>query len=310
MQLRNLRIFAAVASTLNVTRAARQVHLAQSSVTEQIQTLEADLGTALFDRSRRRLQLTEAGRRLLDYAGPLLALADDARAAVADAAGLVAGTLTIGGLETLCGSFLPGLLARFRRQFPLVGLTLRAAGSAELRNGVRNGALDLCFAFGAASPDRDLRSEAVGQDRLVIIVPQAHRLAKRETVGLTDLTNEPFLVTETGCVYRRIFDEAFAAAGSPLPPITGEVGSLAAILRMVEAGLGCALVPSLAVAQAPSTIAMRPWGGHEHVVPIVMTWRGRPVLRPALRALLDMARAGDHATKPAGVRRRHAAPSR
>ena len=79
MQLRHLRTFAAVASTLNITRAAEQVHLAQSSVTEQIQTLEADLGTALFDRARRGLQLTEAGRRLLEFAEPLLTLADDAR---------------------------------------------------------------------------------------------------------------------------------------------------------------------------------------------------------------------------------------
>ena len=77
MQFRHLKTFMAVASTLNVTRAVKQVHLAQSSVTEQIQMLEADLGAALFDRSRRRLQLTEAGRRLLDYAGDLLALADD-----------------------------------------------------------------------------------------------------------------------------------------------------------------------------------------------------------------------------------------
>src|SRR5882757_7280417 len=90
MQLRHLKTFAAVASTLNITRAGEKVHLAQSSVTEQIQSLEADLGAPLFDRSRHRLRLTEAGRRLLEYAGDLLSLADEARSAVADAAGLVA----------------------------------------------------------------------------------------------------------------------------------------------------------------------------------------------------------------------------
>ncbi len=71
-----------MASTLNITRAGEEVHLAQSSVTEQIQSLEADLGTPLFDRSRRRLQLTEAGRRLLEYAGDLLSLADEGAARV------------------------------------------------------------------------------------------------------------------------------------------------------------------------------------------------------------------------------------
>jgi DNA-binding transcriptional LysR family regulator len=310
MQLRHLRTFAAVASTLNITRAAEQVHLAQSSVTEQIQTLEADLGTALFDRTRRGLQLTEAGRRLLEFAGPLLTLADDARAAVADAAGITAGALTIGALETLCGSFLPPLLARFRRQFPAIGLTLKVAGSGELRNGVRNGGLDLCFAFGTTPPDRETHSEIVGQDRLVTIIPQAHWLAQREVISLTDLANEAFLVTENGCVYRRLFDEAFEAAGSPVPPIAGEFGSLAAILRMVEAGLGCALVPGLAVRQAGLSFGIRPWSGHGHAVPIVMTWRGRHVLHPALRLLLEMVRAENAAPTPAGVHPRHAAPCR
>jgi DNA-binding transcriptional LysR family regulator len=310
MQLRHLRTFAAVASTLNITRAAEQIHLAQSSVTEQIQTLEADLGTPLFDRSRRGLQLTEAGRRLLDYAAALLTLASDARAAVADVAGLVAGTLTIGALETLCANFLPPMLARFRQRFPAIGLILKAAGSGELRNGVRNGALDLCFAFGAMPPDRALQSEAMAHDRLVLIMPSAHRLAEQEAISFADLTNEAFLVTETGCIYRRIFDEAFEAAGSPCPPIAGEFGSLAAILRMVEAGLGCALVPSLAIREHPPRINVRPWVGRSHSVPIVMIWRRRRILPPALRLLLDAARDGDVALKPAGVPPRHAAPSR
>src|SRR5262245_3662376 len=156
MQLRHLKTFVAVASTLNITRAAERVHLAQSSVTEQIQVLEADLGTALFDRSQRRLSLTEAGRRLLDYANDLLALADEARAAVAAAADLTAGTLTIGGLETLCCSYLPPLLARFRGEHSDVHVRLMVANSAALRNGLRTGSMDVCFAFGDMPQDPDL----------------------------------------------------------------------------------------------------------------------------------------------------------
>jgi DNA-binding transcriptional LysR family regulator len=82
-----LRTFVAVAATLNITRAARKVHLTQSSVTEQIQTLEADLGARLFDRTQRGLRLTAAGQRLLDHAVPLLAMAEEAKAAVADTVG-------------------------------------------------------------------------------------------------------------------------------------------------------------------------------------------------------------------------------
>lgn len=308
MQLRHLKTFAAVASTLNITRAAEQVHLAQSSVTEQIQSLEADLGAALFERSRRGLALTEAGKRLLEFAGRLRTLADDARAAVADAAGLIGGSLTIGALETLCSSFLPPLVARCRQQFPTIGLTLRAAGSSDLRNGVRSGDLDLCFAFGTMPDDQEINSETVGQDGLVIIMPQAHPLSHRKAISLAELKNEAFLVTEAGCVYRRMFEDAFEAAGCGLPPIAADVGSLAAILRMAGAGLGCALVPSLAVRQPLNGIEMLPSDGPEVLVPIVMAWRNRRVLRPALRQLLEIARSSDTATIPAGVRPRHAAP--
>lgn len=141
MQFRHLKTFAAVASTLNFTRAAEQVHLAQSSVTEQIQALETELGTPLFDRSRRKLSLTGAGRRLLEYAEDILTLVDEARSAVADAAGLAAGSVAIGGLETICASRLPPLLAEFSRAHPSIALQLKVATSGELRNAVRCGAV-------------------------------------------------------------------------------------------------------------------------------------------------------------------------
>ncbi|MGQ9370621.1 LysR family transcriptional regulator [Azospirillum sp. A39] len=315
MQLRHLKTFAAVASTLNITRAAERVHLAQSSVTEQIQALEADLGTALFDRSRRGLCLTAAGRRLLDYAAPLLALADEARAAVADAAGTTAGPLAVGGLETLCAGRLPPLLAAFRRDHPAVALTVAAAGSGALRDGVRAGGLDVAFVFAPDAGDPDLLAETVADEELVVIAPPGHRLAGRAAVAPEDLADEPFLVTERGCVYRRMFEAAFPAAGVR-PPLAGEFGSIAAIRGLVEAGAGCALVPRLALAAgpdrdgpAPDRLAVLPWAGGERTVPLAMLWRRRRVQRPALARFLDAARRHFGVT-PAGARPRRAAPCR
>jgi len=113
MQLKHLKTFLAVASTLSFTRAGQKVHLAQSSVTEQIQALEEDLGVALFDRAQRRLELTDAGAQLVAYAEALLSLAADARAAVAGHGGALVGRLAVGALETLCGHWLAPLLADF-----------------------------------------------------------------------------------------------------------------------------------------------------------------------------------------------------
>lgn len=305
MQLRHLKTFVAVASTLNITRAAEDIHLAQSSVSEQIQALEADLGTALFDRSRRRLRLTEAGCRLLEHTGDLLALADEARSAVADAGGVVTGILTIGGLETLCASRLPPLLARFCRAHPSVRLQLKAGGSGELRSGTRAGTMDVCFAFGAPARNSDLQSEVVARESLVVIAPRGHRLAGRDVVGPADIADETFLVTEEGCVYRQMFEDAILSGSLRRPRIAGEFSSLAAIRSLVESGLGCALVPRLVLGDTASNLISLPWNVGS--VPISMIWRRRRLQSPILRLFLETARESFGVVIPADARHRRAA---
>jgi DNA-binding transcriptional LysR family regulator len=306
MQIRHLKTFTAVASTLNFTRAGAQVHLAQSSVTEQIQALEADLGVALFDRSNRKLRLTAAGQQLLEYAQALLDLAGEARAAVAEAAGLPAG-LTIGGLETLCATRLSPLLAHFGQAHPSVKLQLKVGSSGDLRNALRSAAMDVCFAFSTLSDGEELQSEVIGSERLVLIVPPKHKLAHATEVGPVDVAEEPFLVTEPGCVYRRMFETAFPAIR---PRIAGEVASLAAICSLVEGGMGCALIPEVALANTNAAVQRLNWRGNVQAVSVTMTWRHRRVQPPALKLFLDEARAGFTVVTPADVRHPRAAQSR
>lgn len=302
----------AVASTLNVTRAAERVHLAQSSVTGQIQALEEALGATLFDRSRRGLRLTPAGQRLQDYAAKLLALADEARAAVASAGEAVAGRLVIGGLETLCAMRLPALLAAYRQRCPDVEVTLKAANSGELRGAVKSGTADVCFVFGDVADDPELEREAVAQEALALIAPPGHRLSARRTLAFADLADEPFLVTETGCVYRRMFERAFAPLAGAGPRIAGEYGSIAAIRTLVEAGEGCALLPRFVVADAVAAgrSAVLPWPGEEPHVSATMIWRRRRAQVPALREFIDLARVRFGVATPADAHPRRAARSR
>jgi len=307
MQLRHLKTFVAVASTLNITRAGEKVHLAQSSVTEQIQSLEADLGAPLFDRSRRRLRLTEAGRRLLEYAGDILSLSDEAHSAVADAAGLVAGSPAVGALETLCANRLPPLLAKFRQQHPAIALQMKAAGSGELRSGVKSGAIDVCFTFGGGLSEAGLQSESVAREGLVIIAPVGHRLEGRNTISSGEFAGEAFLVTETGCVYRQLFENAFPTASPNRPRIAGEFSSIGAIRSLVETGLGCALVPRLVASDTDARVATLPWVGDADSVPISMIWRRRRVQSPGLRLFLEAARESFGVVKPADDHPRHAA---
>jgi DNA-binding transcriptional LysR family regulator len=307
MQIRHLKTFTAVASTLNFTRAAAQVHLAQSSVTEQTQALEADLGVVLFDRSNRKLCLTAAGQQLLEYAQALLDLADEAHAAVAEAAKLPGGTLTIGGLETLCATRISPLLAHFGQVHPSVKLQLKVGSSGDLRNALRSAAMDVCFAFSTLSDSEELLSEIVGSERLVIIVPPKHKLAHATEVGPDDVAEEPFLVTEPGCVYRRMFETAFPTIR---PRIAGEVTSLAAIRSLVEGGMGCALLPDVALANTNGAVHRLNWRGDVQTVPVTMAWRHRRVQPPAVKLFLDEARAGFAVVTPADVRHPRAAQSR
>ncbi|TZG34922.1 LysR family transcriptional regulator [Agrobacterium sp. B1(2019)] len=287
MQFRHLKTFTAVANTLNFTHAAEHVHLSQSSVTEQIQALEADLGVKLFDRSRRRLTLTPAGERLLGYATELLNLADEAYSAVASASATVSGKLVIGGLETLCSTRLPELVAEFSSRYPAVEISLKTADSGGLRHGIVNGDLNVSFFLGDATAATGVWSEAVASEDLLIIAPPNHRLAGYEAIKPEDLVDEVFLVTPPGCIYRRIFDEAFAATLPGFPKRAGEFASIGLIRGLVEAGLGCALFPRSALSAQPSRIVAVPWAG---TTPLTMVWRCQRVQTPATEAFLAIAR--------------------
>lgn len=290
MQLHHIRTFVAVADTLNITRAAERLHRSQSSVTEQIQALETDLGASLFDRSRRRLSLTPAGQRLLGYATRLLQLADEARAAVAETSAAVSGKLVIGGLETLCATILPQLITAFHRRHPSVELTLQTADSGSLIRGIACGDLDIGFFFGAPPPGPEIASETVAEEDLVVIVSPKHRLAGRRQAGPDDLVDEAFLVTQPGCIYRRMFDAAFARTLPDRPRIVGAFGSFGSIRSLVEAGLGCALAPRLALGPEPHPFAAIAWSGESRTVPLTMMWRRRRARSPAMKAFLAAAR--------------------
>lgn len=289
MQLKHLRTFLAVASTLNFTKAAQKVYLAQSSVTEQVQALEEDLGVALFDRSQRKLKLTDSGVRLVEYAEALLSLASDARAAVTGAAQGVSGKLALGALETLSARWLPPLLADFQSRHAGLQFDLRVAGTAELRNALKDGTLDVGFSFTEPPYDSGLHGECVGMDDLVLLLPSGHRFAGLAAIAPQQAAGERFMVTAQGCAYRGMFERAFSGSGIALPEVAGEYGSLAAIANLVRAGFGCALMPRLAVAGQEAGLAVLPWEGDDNRVPIHMAWRARQ-LPAAVRLFLDAVR--------------------
>lgn len=305
MHPRLLRTFLAVARHLNITRAAQDVHLAQSSVSDQIQALEAELGASLFSRSRQGLRLTPAGEALKPHAEDILALTDDARAAVDVAAGKTGGSVTIGALETIASAKLPRWLSSFRQAHPGIDLHLKVMGSGDLLRGVEAGAIDVAFCFDKGGADERLARRTVSAEPLVLIVPPGRDLAPGA------LASVGFVATEPGCIYRHLFETALAAMGIDAPKVAVEAGSIGAIVRLVAAGAGIGVVPRLAAADAldRGEIVELPWPGPVGTAVLQMVWRRRRIQQPALKLLLAAVGAQADPVRPAGVRLRHAAPS-
>jgi DNA-binding transcriptional LysR family regulator len=289
MQLKHLRTFVAVASTLNLTRAGEKLHLAQSSVTEQMQALETDLGATLFDRSKRRWALTPAGERLLDYAGAMIALSEEARGAVLAETRDVTGRVLVGGIESLCAERLPALLLKYCADFPAVRVTLRAGKAVDLHGSLRSGLLDVYFTFGDGVEEAGLHSEKVATERIALVGPPNHRLCGRRGITLDELAREDFLVTITGCPVRAAFEQAFA--GKTRPRIVAEFASIAAMRSLAEDGSGCALMPASAArdAIAVGKLVELAWPAQPDI-PVSMRWRHRRAPPSALRHFLDVAR--------------------
>ncbi|MEO5756260.1 MAG: LysR family transcriptional regulator [Mesorhizobium sp.] len=312
MHPRLLKTFLAVARCRNITRAAETVHLAQSSVSDQIQALEAELGTALFARSRSGLDLTPAGQALCPYAEDILALAEEARATVQATAGQAAGSLTIGALETIATARLAPWLARFQADHSGISTRLKVAGSGALLRLLEDGEIDAAFCFDSGGfitgADERFARRTLSAEPLVLVAAAGQGRAPHELASLAAMN---FVATEPGCVYRHLFDSAFAEAGLAAPKLAAEVGSIGAIAGLVAAGAGLALVPRLAVSEAleRGEIVEMPWPGTARTAALTIIWRRRRVQPPALKLLLAAAADGFAPVKPADARPRHAVSS-
>ncbi|KFK93149.1 MULTISPECIES: LysR family transcriptional regulator [unclassified Serratia (in: enterobacteria)] len=290
MNTRLLKTFLVVAQTQNVTRAAEVVHLAQSSVSDQLQVLEAELGFELFSRTRQGLRLTPAGEALKSYAEDILALVSEAQSAVALAADRREQSLTLGALETIGSLWLPVPLADLQRQQPDLGLQMKITGSGQLLQGVADGTLDAAFCFDKGELDERLNKRVISSEPLVFIgAPESAKASL--TISLESIPALRFITTEQGCIYRHLFTQVFATAKLPPPVIAAEVGSITAIGRLVAAGAGYALVPRIAVAEMleAGKVVELPWPGQIGTAPLVLIWRRRRVQSPALKRLLAAA---------------------
>jgi LysR family hydrogen peroxide-inducible transcriptional activator len=242
MEIHQLRYFVAVADEGNFSRAALNVHVAQPSLSQQIQKLEAELGQPLFDRLPRTVLLTEAGKRFREFAQRILAGVADAQRCVDECKGHAVGRLVLGAIPTIAPYLLPRLLQQFQLKHPKVSVEIIEDVTENLERRMDEGEVDLGLL--STFESRDLSGESLGEEALLAVVPSGHRLTKRERVTWRDLKQERFLALHRAhCLSRQV--QEFCSAKGLHPQLAARGAQLLTIVRMVRAGLGVSLVPQM-----------------------------------------------------------------
>lgn len=254
MDTESLRIFRAVAAELSITHASARLGRAPSNVTTRIQQLEADMGVDLFVRAGKRLSLSVAGERFLDYAQRMLTLEAEARHVVTG--GEDGGVLQVGSMESAAASRLPALLAAYHKRFPTTRLDVETGPSRPLLESVRKGRLDCAFAAlplaldGAENlAEQGLVAQPVWcEEMMLLLPPEEADVREAAEVRLRSLA-----AFRSGCTYRMMAEECLGIAGNTAWRIQ-EISSYHGMIACVAAGACVALLPAsvLALAQLPT----------------------------------------------------------
>ncbi|MGW0131685.1 LysR family transcriptional regulator [Streptomyces sp. NPDC003299] len=283
MEIRQLRHFMAVVTEGSFTAAARAELIVQSALSTSIRNLERELGADLFERTGRRVVLTEAGRALLPQARALLAGTEAARDAVAAVTGLATGRVSVGTIQTLTCVDLPAELASFHQRFPGVQVSVRDAPVGELTDALRAGELDLAFlAPDAREVPEGLHGYATWQEELVLITAPGHPLARAGRTLIKDLADEPFVDFRAGTGLETAVRRLAAHCGLQRR-ITCDVTQIGLLVDLVRAGIGVAFVPRAIGERAglPCVRVRQPEPGRT----VVLAGRGPAPRNPAAAAL-------------------------
>ncbi|MFE9198099.1 LysR family transcriptional regulator [Streptomyces albidoflavus] len=264
IEARHLRVLRAVAATGSFSAAARELGCTQPAVSQQMKALESSAGTPLLIRTGREMRLTEAGEALTRHAAGILAGLTAAEEEVAAIAGLRAGRVRLVSFPSGSSSLVPAALAALRAAHPGTRVSLEEAEPPRAAELLRAGDCDIALAFryaGAAAPDEwdDLVVRPLLADRLVGLVPEGHRLADAASAGIGELAADPWIAGCPRC--RRQLVEVCETEGFT-PRIDFATDDYPAVLGLVAAGLGVAVLPALALEslrpKGVRTIAVEP----------------------------------------------------
>jgi len=293
VELRQLRYAEAVARHSHFTRAAEELHVAQSALSHQIRRLEDELGTELFERTSRTVTVTEAGQAVAEQARLILSQVDGLHEEVDELRGLVRGRLSVGATLPAGEIDVPSVLVGFSEAFPGIEVDLYEGTAGDMRGYLETGRVDAAFSLLAEDPPAEFEVERLSTEEVVAAFP-AGAGPSRERIGAAELGRHSLITPRSGSAIRRALDDFFARAKQPLR-IALESGDPFLLRCLVSTGFGAAVLPASLTHREGPPIDVRKLRPAVRL-PATLIWRKRRHQTPAARAFIDFVR--NWASKP------------
>jgi LysR family transcriptional regulator, transcription activator of glutamate synthase operon len=288
MELRQLRYVEAVARHRHFTRAAEELHVAQSALSHQIRRLEAELGTELFERTSRSVVSTEAGEAVAARARAVIAEIDGVRSEIDELNGLIRGRISVGALLPAGKIDVPKLLASFSEAHPGIEVDMREGTAGDMLRYLAEDEVHAAFSMLAAPPPDGLVAERLSEEEIVVAFPPG-KAPGRGRLAAGDLRQYPIVMPRSGSATKHAVDEFFTSAGEPVR-VALESGDPFLLRCLVSGGFGCAILPRSLTRREGPPIEVR--GLRPTIrLPVALLWRERRHMSPAARAFIDFARS-------------------
>jgi DNA-binding transcriptional LysR family regulator len=290
MYLEQLRFFHAVAESGSFTAAAKELHLTQPAVSNQVKNLEGELGQRMFERMGRSIRLTRAGEVLHTHTRRIFQQVREAEVILEDLKSLQTGRLYLGTVDVMSIYVLPRIFRVFHSRYPRVEISIEVDDTTTISRGVRESRFDLGF---ATLPLREpnLMSLSVYNDVMRAIAPAGHPLAGKELVTLQELADTTMIVYKQGSVTRSIIEQIFRSQGIELEPDM-EIDRPEAMKKLVEAGLGVSIMPEMSIEREveEGSLVVLPTGDISFERQLGLIYRPWQVFSPSVVAFLAILR--------------------
>ena len=283
MDLRQIKAFVEVAKTLNFTRAAESLYIAQPAVSMSIGKLEEELDLILFNRQGRQVSLTTEGEVFLCHAKRILENVSTAQTAMGELKELTSGEVRIGITPMMSSYYFPKVIRDFHAEYPHLQLTVMGEGASNIQRQISSGEVDLGVIAGSNIPE-GVASTCFLREEIVACVPCDHRLADHPSIHLEELLLEPLILFRQGYYMRELTDDLQSSL-SKKPQVVFETNLFSLVTSLIREGVGVSTLLKMVVTDDPKIVAVS--FDPPIYLDLHIAWKEDGYLSRANRAFLD-----------------------